>query len=516
MPDTPPVPPLRLFLSYSHHDEDLCDRFTVHLSQLKREGLIAPWSDRLITAGKDWAGAIDENLNSAHIIVLLVSPDFLASDYINDIEMDRAMQRHQKGEAVVVPLILKPADWQTSRFARLQAIPKNAKPVIDWPTPDHGFEDAVLRLRQMIREICNPAPLPVRVVRSVVSRHPWPWALGTVVAVALLVGGWLWSNSQRYFKQGADLLNVGRYQAARPWLEQARKWNPLSRAAGCGLLAADLDAARSDQVGFERRLDEATRQYPRCAYLKVLSGEHEYDLGKQQANYDESLPYYKQALSDYKDAAKLRPGLAEAYFDMGRVLDVMGDPDGALDPYLQAVKLSPGTPAYHNNLADLYFRREDYDKAIAEYGVVANLPLSALLAAKIYRLQNKLDLAAAREEDAIACLKQLDICLKEPDEQRAEQTQDWVLDISPTREVRLVGPAEKQCYAELELAVTKFLQDDDSLATQTVPSTIGHSGLCHSRRQELTDILKWELRRLGNEVPQFTNASDAFVSKFLN
>jgi tetratricopeptide (TPR) repeat protein len=278
----------------------------------------------------------------------------------------------------------------------------------------------------------------------------------------------------------------------------------------------DLDAARSDQVSFERRLDEATHQYPRCAYLKVLSGEHKYDLGKQKAQYEEALPHYKQAFSDYSEAVKLQPGLAEAYFDMGRILDVMGDPDGALKPYQQAVKLSPGTPAYHNNLADLYFRREEYDKALAEYGVVANLPLSALLAAKIYRLQNKLDIAAAREEDAIDCLKQLDKCLTEPDEQRAEQTQDWVLDISPTQQVRLVGPTEKQCYAELELALTKFLQDDDTIAKETVPSTIGKSGRCHSRRKELTDILKWELRRLGSEVHELTNASDAFVARFFD
>ena len=96
MPETSLVPPLRVFLSYSHRDEELCERFLVHLSQLKREGLIAPWSDRLIAAGTDWAGAIDENLNSAHVIILLVSPDFLASDYCNDVEMDRAMERDQK------------------------------------------------------------------------------------------------------------------------------------------------------------------------------------------------------------------------------------------------------------------------------------------------------------------------------------------------------------------------------------------------------------------------------------
>ena len=90
MANSRPAPPLRVFLSYSHHDEALCERFLIHLRQLHRQGLIAPWHDRCITAGADWAGAIDENLNSAQIIILLVSPDFLASDYCYGVEMRRA------------------------------------------------------------------------------------------------------------------------------------------------------------------------------------------------------------------------------------------------------------------------------------------------------------------------------------------------------------------------------------------------------------------------------------------
>lgn len=143
-----------------------------------------------------------------------------------------------------------------------------------------------------------------------------------------------------------------------------------------------------------------------------------------------------------------------------------------------------------------------------QYGMVTNFPLSALAAARIYRLRGNLEAAAGREEDAIRWLK-------EPSVQSAEQPHAWALDSGAEEQLRLGRLEEKQCYADLELAVTKFLQDDESIATETVPSTIGHSGLCHSRRQELTDILKWELRRLGSEVPQFTNAADAFVSKFL-
>lgn len=86
---------VEIFYSYSHKDEKLRDRLEKHLSILKREGVISGWHDRKITGGKEWAGQIDEHLNSAHIILLLVSADFVASDYCYDVEVKRAMERHE-------------------------------------------------------------------------------------------------------------------------------------------------------------------------------------------------------------------------------------------------------------------------------------------------------------------------------------------------------------------------------------------------------------------------------------
>lgn len=493
MPAARLVPPLRLFLSYSHKDEELCERFLVHLSQLKREGLIEPWHDRHITAGTEWAGAIDEHLNSSHVIILLVSPDFLASDYCNDIEMTRALDRSQKGEARVVSVILKECDWETSRFASLQALPQGGKPVEDWKTTDRGFVDAVKGLRGLITELCGTGPVRVQVVQTAIRRHPWRWVSGLVFAIVLLVCGWLWSNSRRYLKQGTDLLNVGLYAEAQPALQRAKKLNPLSRAAGCGLEAIELDGMRSNRARFDQRLSEANREYPRCAYLKVLSGDQKYLAGDQEG-----------ALGEYQEAVKREPGLAEAHFDMGVILDSQGNPDSALEQYQKAAQLSPGTPRYHNNLADLYFQRGEYDKAIEEYGQVAEFPLSALEAASIYRLQGKLDDASGREEDAIRWLQ-------EPGVRQAEQS-GWDLFVGSDRKVRLGPIREKECYAELELAVTKFLQGDEGQAASAVPAAFGK---CSSRQKELKCILKWELRRLGSEVPGLTQRSDDFVGRFL-
>ncbi|MEM8964212.1 MAG: toll/interleukin-1 receptor domain-containing protein, partial [Acidobacteriota bacterium] len=146
------VDPMRIFYSYSHQDEALRAALDTHLALLRRDGLIEPWHDRQISAGKEWAGEIDEHLKAADIILLLISSDFIASDYCFDIEMDLALDRHDRGEARVVPIILRPCDWQTARFAKLQALPKDAKPVVEWPNQDRAFLDVAHELRRLVTE----------------------------------------------------------------------------------------------------------------------------------------------------------------------------------------------------------------------------------------------------------------------------------------------------------------------------------------------------------------------------
>ena len=118
-----PATATEVFYSYCHRDEDLRDELERHLSILKRSGVIQGWHDRQIGAGSEWAGRIHEHLNRAHVILLLISADFLASDYCYDVEMKRAMERHEAGEAVVIPIILRPVDWSGAPFARREAGP---------------------------------------------------------------------------------------------------------------------------------------------------------------------------------------------------------------------------------------------------------------------------------------------------------------------------------------------------------------------------------------------------------
>lgn len=151
-----------LFFSYSHKDEDLRDQLEVHLTMLKREGLIDAWHDRKILAGEEFDGTIDARLEQADVILLLVSADFLASPYCYDVEMQRAMQRHQDGSARVIPVILRPCDWHSAPFGKLLAAPKDGKPVTKWTDRDEAFVDIVRQIRAAL-------PAPSRETATAVS-----------------------------------------------------------------------------------------------------------------------------------------------------------------------------------------------------------------------------------------------------------------------------------------------------------------------------------------------------------
>jgi hypothetical protein len=140
-----------LFFSYSHQDEMLRDQLEQHFGFLKRDQSITCWHDRKIMPGDDWCGEIDEQLDQADIILLLISPGFADSDYCWDVETKRALERHEKGEATVVPIILRPVDgWENTPIGRLQALPSNGDAVTTWPNHDEAFQDIAAGLRSLI------------------------------------------------------------------------------------------------------------------------------------------------------------------------------------------------------------------------------------------------------------------------------------------------------------------------------------------------------------------------------
>ncbi|MEI9599374.1 toll/interleukin-1 receptor domain-containing protein [Moellerella wisconsensis] len=142
-----------LVFSYSHADELLRNELEKHLSPLKRMGKITTWHDRRIVPGQEFENQIDKYFSEADIILLLVSSDFIASDYCYQIEMSNALARHERGEAVVIPVILRECAWHELPFGGIMAATIDGKPVTKFATYDEGYVQVVNAVSRAIAEM---------------------------------------------------------------------------------------------------------------------------------------------------------------------------------------------------------------------------------------------------------------------------------------------------------------------------------------------------------------------------
>ncbi|MGZ5051934.1 MAG: TIR domain-containing protein [Methylobacter sp.] len=142
----------KVFISYSHKDEAYRLDLEEHLTMLKRQNIISIWHDRKITAGDDWKHQIDSNIESADIIIFLVSSSFLSSDYCYDIEVKRAIERCQEGTAKIISVIVRACDWNECEFSKFQAVPKDGKPIAVWEDRDTAWLDVIQGLKKHINE----------------------------------------------------------------------------------------------------------------------------------------------------------------------------------------------------------------------------------------------------------------------------------------------------------------------------------------------------------------------------
>jgi hypothetical protein len=144
------IKPVRIFYTFAIEDKPWRDELDRHLSSLKNSGWIVSWFDRDILPGLAWEQEIDAHLNSADIILLLISPAYMASDYAYGIEMQRALDRHEHGEARVVPILIRPTYWEGAPFGKLQPLPTNSKPISEWLNLDRALSDVIQGLREIV------------------------------------------------------------------------------------------------------------------------------------------------------------------------------------------------------------------------------------------------------------------------------------------------------------------------------------------------------------------------------
>jgi hypothetical protein len=154
-----PTPePVKVFISYSHEDEIFREQLQELLYAAKRQGLIEDWHDRKISPGEEWEDLVDENLETSEIILLLVSSSFIASPYSYNKEMQRALEKHEAGQAWVIPIILRPVDWSETPFARLQALPRNVRPITRWSNRDEAWKDVAKGISAAVKQLRSERP----------------------------------------------------------------------------------------------------------------------------------------------------------------------------------------------------------------------------------------------------------------------------------------------------------------------------------------------------------------------
>ena len=143
----------KIFFSYSKHDKEYLDQLLRHLAGLKRQGKLLPWADHDILPGEEWDDKIKEELATADIILLLISADFLATDYIWNVEITAAMERHERGEARVIPVVVRACEWGNLPFSKLNGLPVKGKPVTSFSDRDAAWLTVVKGIEKVIDDL---------------------------------------------------------------------------------------------------------------------------------------------------------------------------------------------------------------------------------------------------------------------------------------------------------------------------------------------------------------------------
>lgn len=156
---------LKLFVSYATSDEAFRQELEQSLAGMRRTGILETWTFRRITPGENLDQGINDALEAADIIALLVSPAFLDSDYCWNVEMKRAVELQDSGRTVLLPIIIRSCVWEDAPFARLAALPEDAKPVAEWASRDAAWSSVARGVRDVAEKVRRGSVSNPRIMR---------------------------------------------------------------------------------------------------------------------------------------------------------------------------------------------------------------------------------------------------------------------------------------------------------------------------------------------------------------
>ena len=354
MPDTSRQE-IKLFYCYAHEDRGLRDQFETALAGLKRFYHLGNWYDREILAGQEWEEAITHQLNSADIIFLLISPDFMASDYCYGKEMQRALQRHTEGNCLVIPILLRPTHWEGEPFGKLQLLPTGARPITRWPDRDDAFQDVVMEISRAIKTLPihkskeewlaeGRALYKVNNFTRAITAYNQAIKRDARYALAYQHRGEANYHLNKFFDAVADLEKAA---SLDPTLIRAFTWK--------GDALSGLNQTRKAYAAYAEGLTiaEKTPQDQWNAEFFFYRGEAFY-----------GLTLYSEALTDYEQAIRLDPKLAIAYHGKGLALDALNRYEEALGDHEQAIRLDPNFAIAYSDKGNTLNELNRYEEAL--------------------------------------------------------------------------------------------------------------------------------------------------------
>jgi len=393
---------IQVFFSYARRDQNLRDQLENHLSNLKYRGLITTWHAREISAGEETIQQIDIHLNTAHIVLLLISANFLASEYCYSREMMRALQRHERGEAHVIPVLLRPVLFTDTPFAKLQPLPTNRKPVVNWRNRDSAFVDIAVGIERVVQErliLASPTALTVinagPPAQSLSSPPPQQYGYGQpqysvppfanfygqpphpplgvpsrsrrgliLVALSLLgllsVGVLLVQHPNLIpfvgVIVGSLILLAGILLAIRVLVKRAQ-----SRAAR----RREQEQAQRQQLEAARRREQQREQQRQEERRREQEETRRRELEEARRREQEQA-YYKKALAAYEEALHQNNVDATAYRGKGNALVGLERYDEALTAFEQALVLTP-LPSTYVSIGNVLTTLGRCDEAVAAY-----------------------------------------------------------------------------------------------------------------------------------------------------
>jgi tetratricopeptide (TPR) repeat protein len=342
--------PAEIFYSYAHQDELLRQELEKHLTILKRQQLITTWHSREVTAGTEWKKEIDAHLDKSHIILPLLSPDFVASDYCYERQMKRALERHNAKVARVVPVILRPVDWKNTPFSELQVLPKSGKPITSWPGR-YGRDKAFLEVALGIRDVVTALKYwsyqarveELKSTKYPETPEPTPLAYADLDSYIAMLHG---NRAIAYF-------DSKRYEEALAIYEQALRLDPNNAAAYSG---------KGDTLRQLNRETEALAAYGQALRLDP----NDSTIYSSKGDIHRSLFQYEEALAAYGQALRLDLNNAAAYSGKGNIHRSLGQYEEALAAYGQALRLDPNDSIYVSK-GDMHNHLGQFEEALAAY-----------------------------------------------------------------------------------------------------------------------------------------------------